>query len=97
MKKNLIIVQVYVDNMVYELKNDKLCEEFAILVKKEFEIIMMGEFIFFLGLQINKSRNGFTSTKINMPKNLWRNLELNVKAFQVPMSANCKINNDEES
>lgn len=33
-KDNLIIVWVYVDDIVFELKNDKLCENFHMLFKK---------------------------------------------------------------
>lgn len=39
---NLIIVQVYSDDIVFESKNAKLCEEFSTLMKKEFEMRMMG-------------------------------------------------------
>lgn len=52
-KDNLIIVWVYVDDNVFESKNDKLCEEFASIIQKEFEIAWWKSWIFF-SLQIKQ-------------------------------------------
>lgn len=41
----MVTVQVYVDEIVFGSKNTKLCEEFATIIKKEFEISMMGEIV----------------------------------------------------
>lgn len=52
------MVQVYVDDIIFGLKDFKLCEEFAHLRSKEFEIGTIGELNFFLGLQIKQSSEG---------------------------------------
>lgn len=57
-KEKLIIVQIYGDGIEFGSKNDKLCEEFATLMKKKFEMSMMGELNFFLGLQIKLDKKG---------------------------------------
>lgn len=54
--EKLIIVQVYMDDIVSESKNAELCEEFSTLMKKQFEMSMMGEMNFFLGLQIKQDK-----------------------------------------
>lgn len=41
----MITVQVYVDDIVFGSKKTKLCEEFASIMKEEFEISMMGEIV----------------------------------------------------
>ena len=49
---NLLIVQIYVDDIIFGATNESLCQEFANLMSKEFEMSMMGELNFFLSLQI---------------------------------------------
>jgi len=51
-------VQVYVDDIIFRATSDSLCKEFAALMSSEFEMSMMGELTFFLGLQIKLSRQG---------------------------------------
>lgn len=50
--KNLLIIQVHVDDIIFGATTDSLCNEFEDLMRSEFEISMMGELSFFLGLQI---------------------------------------------
>ncbi|XP_075083390.1 uncharacterized protein LOC107801533 [Nicotiana tabacum] len=47
--RNLLIVQVYVDDIIFSATNDSLCAEFAKLNGSEVEMSMMGELNFFLG------------------------------------------------
>ena len=50
--KNFIIVQIYYDDIIFGATNEFVCKDFSNLMKSEFEISMMGELKFFLGLQI---------------------------------------------
>ncbi|XP_070028803.1 uncharacterized protein [Nicotiana sylvestris] len=52
--RNLLIVQVYMDDIIFGATTDSLCEEFAKLMGSEFEMSMMGELNFFLGLQVKQ-------------------------------------------
>jgi hypothetical protein len=49
---NLIIVEVYVDDIVFGSNNIKMSEYFAKMMQQEFEMSMLGKLNFFLGLQI---------------------------------------------
>jgi len=49
-EEHLLIVQVYVDDIVFGATNNDLCDEFSKLMSSEFEMSMMGELNFFLGL-----------------------------------------------
>lgn len=44
------------DDILFRSKDIKLCEDFNHLMSKEFEMSMMRELYFFLGLQIKKSK-----------------------------------------
>ncbi|GJX36669.1 retrovirus-related pol polyprotein from transposon TNT 1-94 [Tanacetum coccineum] len=51
---NLIIVQIYVDDIIFGSTSQDMCDEFGKIMHDEFEMSMMGELNFFLGLQIKK-------------------------------------------
>lgn len=53
-EKDLVIIQTYVDDIIFGATNATLCEEFANLVKKDYEMSMMGELSFFLGFNLSK-------------------------------------------
>ena len=48
----MIIVQIYVDDIIFGATNSHLCEEFEQLMQEEFEMSMVGELSYFLGLHI---------------------------------------------
>ena len=47
-----MIVQIYVDDIIFGATLEKMCKEFSGLMKGEFEMSMMGELKFLLGLEI---------------------------------------------
>ncbi|GJW48315.1 retrovirus-related pol polyprotein from transposon TNT 1-94 [Tanacetum coccineum] len=49
-KSHLIIVQIYVDDIIFGSTSQNLCDDFAKIMHEEFEMSMMGELNFFLGL-----------------------------------------------
>ena len=51
-ENNLLVAQVYVDDIVFGPIIDTRAIEFSEEMKKEFEMSMVGELIFFLGLQV---------------------------------------------
>nr|GFA01397.1 retrovirus-related Pol polyprotein from transposon TNT 1-94 [Tanacetum cinerariifolium] len=52
--KHIMLIQIYVDDTILGLKNPKYCTKFSDLMVKRFEMNMMGEMKFFLGLQVNQ-------------------------------------------
>lgn len=56
--KNLLIVQIYVDDIISDTTNESLFNEFEKLIGSKFEISMMGEKNFFLGLKVKQTANG---------------------------------------
>ena len=58
-KRDYLIVQVYVDDIIFGSSNTKMCKEFEMSMKKQFEMSAMGELQFFLGLQVDQRKDGF--------------------------------------
>lgn len=56
--KNLLIAQIYVDENVFGSTLDSLSHEFAYEMKFEFEMSIIGELSFFLGIQVKQTENG---------------------------------------
>jgi len=48
---------VYVDNIIFGEPHENLCNEFSKMMRSEFEMSMMGELDFFLGLQMKQTSN----------------------------------------
>ena len=48
--EDILLIQIYVDDIIFESTNESLCKEFSQDMQSEFEMSMMGELNFFLGL-----------------------------------------------
>ncbi|GKB49151.1 retrovirus-related pol polyprotein from transposon TNT 1-94 [Tanacetum coccineum] len=48
-RSNLIIVQIYVDDIIFGLTCQDMCDDFAKIMHDEFKMSMMGELNFFFG------------------------------------------------
>nr|GEX66663.1 retrovirus-related Pol polyprotein from transposon TNT 1-94 [Tanacetum cinerariifolium] len=55
---NLIIIEIYVDDIIFGSTCQEMCDYFAKIMHDEFEMSMMGELNFFLGLQIKELEDG---------------------------------------
>jgi hypothetical protein len=53
--QNMIFVVVYVDDIIFGSNLTTLRRKFATKMKEEFEMSMLGELSFFLGLQVNQT------------------------------------------
>ncbi|KAJ9540360.1 hypothetical protein OSB04_026866 [Centaurea solstitialis] len=56
--KDLIIVQIYVDDIIFASTKPEMCQEFENTMKSQFKMSMMGELTFFLGLQVRQRPDG---------------------------------------
>nr|GEW75959.1 reverse transcriptase domain-containing protein [Tanacetum cinerariifolium] len=57
-KGEFLLVQVYVDDIIFGSSNLQLCREFEALMHNKFRMSDMGELIFFLGLQVLQKKDG---------------------------------------
>ncbi|GKC80333.1 retrovirus-related pol polyprotein from transposon TNT 1-94, partial [Tanacetum coccineum] len=55
---DLLLVQIYADNIIFASTNIVMCNEFANQMTTKFKMSMMGQMSFFLGLQISQSPRG---------------------------------------
>ncbi|GKD44924.1 putative ribonuclease H-like domain-containing protein, partial [Tanacetum coccineum] len=57
-KGDILLVQVYVDDIIFGSTNKELCTEFEKLMHDKFQMSSMGELNFFLGLQVKQIEDG---------------------------------------
>jgi hypothetical protein len=95
--RDILIVEVYVDDFVFDGSSNSLVARFAEDMCREFEMSMMGELQFFLGLQIQQSKEGTFVHQAKYTKHIVRKFKMeNSKAMATPMSTTTTLDADEE-
>jgi hypothetical protein len=95
--KDILIVQVYVDDIVFGGLSNSLVSRFAEDMSREFEMSMMGELQFFLGLQIKQSKEETFVHQVKYTKDIVRKFKMeDSKAMTTPMSTTTTLDADEE-
>nr|GEV82891.1 putative ribonuclease H-like domain-containing protein [Tanacetum cinerariifolium] len=57
-KGDILLVQIYIDDIIFCATNKDLCKSFEKLMKDKFQMTSMGELTFFLGLQVKQKKDG---------------------------------------
>ena len=94
---DFIIIQIYVHDILFGATNNSLCEEFSNLMSKEFEMSMMGELIFSLGLQIKLCKDGIFLNQSKYVNELLKKYKTDqAKHARTPMAMNEKSGLDKD-
>nr|GEW32568.1 putative ribonuclease H-like domain-containing protein [Tanacetum cinerariifolium] len=57
-QKDILLVQIYVDDIIFGATKKALCQSFQKLMKDKFQMSSMGELTFFLVLQVKQKKDG---------------------------------------
>ncbi|GJU95701.1 retrovirus-related pol polyprotein from transposon TNT 1-94 [Tanacetum coccineum] len=95
--KELLLVQVYVDDIIFAASTPELCDLFAKIMCSKFKMSMMGKISFFLGLQIFQNPRGIF---INQSKYALESLKKygfdSCDLVDTPMVEKSKLDEDKE-
>ena len=95
-KEHILLVQVYVDDIIFGSTDNSLCVEFAKIMQGEFEMSMMGELTFFLGLQIKQLKDGIFISQTKYCKEILKKFGMDTsKEANTPMGTSCYLDKDE--
>ncbi|GKA48683.1 retrovirus-related pol polyprotein from transposon TNT 1-94 [Tanacetum coccineum] len=75
-KSDVIIVQIYVDDIIFGSTSSKLSKQFGKLMTKKYEMSMMGELTYFLGFQIKQDFKGISICQEKYVKDLLKKYDL---------------------
>jgi hypothetical protein len=90
--KDILIVQVYADDILFGGSSNSLVARFAEDMSRELEMSMMGELQFFLGLKIKQSMEGTFVHEAKYTKDIVRKFKMeDSKAMATPMSTTAAL------
>ena len=88
-------MQIYVDDIIFGSTNQDFCDEFGKMMANEFEMSMIGELSYFLGLQIKQLKNGTFVSQGKYIKDMIKKFGMSdSKAISTPMGTNGNLDSD---
>ncbi|GJX90102.1 retrovirus-related pol polyprotein from transposon TNT 1-94 [Tanacetum coccineum] len=95
--KELILVQVYVDDIIFAASTPELCDLFAKIVCSKFKMSMMGKISFFLGLQNFQNPRGIFINQLKYALESLKKYSFNsCDPVDTPMVEKSKLDEDKE-
>ncbi|GJY05292.1 retrovirus-related pol polyprotein from transposon TNT 1-94 [Tanacetum coccineum] len=82
---DVILVQIYVDDIIFGSTSTKLCKQFTKLMTQRYEMSMMGVITYFLGFQIRQSERGISINQEKYVKDLLKKYDINGSSVKTPM------------
>nr|GEU81609.1 retrovirus-related Pol polyprotein from transposon TNT 1-94 [Tanacetum cinerariifolium] len=76
---DVILVQIYVDDIIFGSTSTKLCKQFSKIMTQRYEMSMMGVLTYFLRFQIKQSERGISINQEKYVKDLLKKYETNPK------------------
>jgi hypothetical protein len=96
--QNMIIVVVYVDDIIFGSNLTILRRKFATKMQEEFEMSMLGELSFFLGLQVTQTEKGIFISQAKYIKEMLKKFQMeDNKPMSTPMVTGCKLSLEDDS
>nr|GEX41373.1 hypothetical protein [Tanacetum cinerariifolium] len=96
-KGDILLVQVYMDNIIFGSTKKKLCIAFEMMMHEKLQMSSMGELTFFLGLQVKQKPDGiFISQDKYVAKILKKFRFTKVKTASTPLKTQKPLLKDED-
>jgi len=95
--KDTLIVQIYVDDIIFGGSSHALVAKFVDSMSREFEMSMMGELNFFLALQIKRTPDGIFLHQGKYTKDVLKKFDMaDAKPISTPMPTSAALDADED-
>ncbi|GJT52922.1 putative ribonuclease H-like domain-containing protein [Tanacetum coccineum] len=95
---DILLVQVYVDDIIFGSTKKSLCVEFEQMMHKRFQMSSIGELTFFLGLQVQQKEDGIFISQDKYVADILKKFDFTtVKAASTPIETNKALLKDEEA
>jgi hypothetical protein len=94
---DFLLVQIYVDDIIFDGSSHTLVSRFQEMMENEFQMFMMGELIFFLGIQVKQMKQGTFVHQAKYMKNLMKKFnKAELKSVSTLMSTAMSLGPDED-
>jgi hypothetical protein len=95
---DFLLVQIYVDDIIFVYSSHTLVSIFQEMMESEFQMSMMGELIFFLGIQVKQTKQGTFVHQAKYTKELMKKFNrTELKNVSTLMSTATSLGPDEDS
>nr|KAJ0204922.1 hypothetical protein LSAT_V11C500296580 [Lactuca sativa] len=92
---DMVLVQIYVDDIIFGSPNETLSKEFVEIMSQRFEMSMMGKMTFFLGLEVQQQKTGISICQSKYISDLLVKYSLSdCKPASTPISKTDKLHAD---
>ncbi|GJX12800.1 ribonuclease H-like domain-containing protein [Tanacetum coccineum] len=97
-KKDIMLVQVYVDDIIFGSTKKFWCDEFEALMKSKFQMSSIGRLHFFLGLQVKQKEEGIFISQDKYVAEILKKFDFeSVKTASTPIETQKPLVKDEEA
>jgi hypothetical protein len=94
---DFLLVQIYVDDIIFDGSSHTLVSRFQKIMESEFQMSMMGEVTFFLGIQVKQMKQGTFVHQAKYTKDLMKKFNMaELKPVSTPMSSVASLGPDED-
>jgi hypothetical protein len=84
---DFLLIQIYVDDIIFGDSSHVLVSNFQEIMEKEFQMSMIGELTFFLGIQVKQTKSGIFVHQVKYMKDLMKKFNMaEFKPVSTPMS-----------
>ncbi|GJW59219.1 putative ribonuclease H-like domain-containing protein [Tanacetum coccineum] len=96
-RRDIMLVQVYVDDIIFGSTKSSMVKDFEELMQKEFKMSSMGELTFFLGLQVKQTSAGIFLSQDKYVKDILNKFDFRtIKPASTLIEAHKSLGKDEE-
>ncbi|GKC11855.1 putative ribonuclease H-like domain-containing protein, partial [Tanacetum coccineum] len=97
-KHDIILVQVYVDDIIFGSTKKSWCGKFEALMKSRFQMSSMRELTFFIGLQVKQKADGIFISQDKYVAEILKKFDfVNIKTASTPIETQKPLVKDEEA
>jgi hypothetical protein len=94
---DFLLVQIYVDDIIFGGSSHSLVSRFQEMMESEFQMSMMGELTFFLGIQVKQTKQDTFVHQVKYTKDLMKKFNMaELKPVSTPMSSAGSLGPDED-
>ncbi|GJT36547.1 putative ribonuclease H-like domain-containing protein, partial [Tanacetum coccineum] len=96
-KSDIMLVQVYVDDIIFGSTKKSMCIEFKDCMHKRFQMSSIGELTFFLGLQVKQQPNGIFISQDKYVADILKKFDFcSIRTSTTPIESNKPLVKDED-
>ncbi|GKF57120.1 putative ribonuclease H-like domain-containing protein, partial [Tanacetum coccineum] len=97
-RSDILLVQVYVNDIIFESTKKSLCVKFEQMMHKRFQMSSMGKLTFFLGLQVQQKEDEIFISQDKYEADILKKFDfVTVKTVSTPIEPNKALVKDEEA